>query len=618
MTSSTVLPTSTTDPPAGAAAVPVAASADTVTAVYDGVRWTHCEAFRRLFASAPAATWANPAQQGWQRVKQNARREVWRGDLWGVSFYVKYSFTSRWRQAATRLVRPCPARTEFEGGVYAVRAGIPTVPPIAWTDDLRRGRRRCAVLITEAIEPVQALDEFWLALQSDDDACRRCEDATRLTEQLAQMIARAHQAGFEHVDMHAANILVHRYAPRRYQTLFVDLYSARRGVPISDAAVVRNLAQLNQWFRRHSTIGQRLRFLRAYLRWRNEYEDLGAYSRPLDAGFATLVAALTRAARRHAQRLGTQRDHRVAKDGRYFGRINFGGGWRGMGVLRCKHPRAESRASQLVFDVDWWRQQFSDPLRWFADEGDEAAACKTSHSGLVRRALFEHPDGPVPVIIKRPRARNWKRQVAQWLSASRSVRGWRVGHALLHRDVATARPLAVLERRIGPVVFDSLLVTEAIPGAMDLEAFLARKHEELSPTAWHRFKRMLADELAMLVRRLHERGFHHRDCKASNILVVEHPELKLLWIDMDGLRKARFESVSRNLHPLMRLHVSLLELPGLTTTDRVRFLRRYFARFGASPSQWRTVWPRLRRASEKKLRTVAARREWKRRHYGRE
>ena len=236
---------------------------------HDGLTWTHRPGCERLLAAVSAATWANPEAQanhhgltptaGWERVKRNARREVWRAVIHGKPYYLKYYFSGVWRDLVTNIVQPPACQAEYEGGLFARRAGISAVRPLAYTQNLRRKGRRCALLITEALEPAQPLDEFWRQLQSDEDPQRQRSDSAMLIDQLAQMIARAHQAGFEHRDMHAANILVQPLAPRRYRTVFVDLHSARQGVPLSGRAVVRNLAQLNQWFRKHSTIGDRLR-----------------------------------------------------------------------------------------------------------------------------------------------------------------------------------------------------------------------------------------------------------------------------------------------------------------------------------------------------------------------
>ncbi len=610
-------PTPTATPSARVTPTPAALNADEpVVRDFGGTSWTYRPIAHALLMATPRSAWSSPEEQGWERVKHNTRREVWRAELLGKPYYLKYYFRDSWGRRLRRLVKPAEDEAEWSGGLFALRTGIPAVRPVARTADMTCHQRPCALLITEAIEPVQPLAGFWTQMTSDANVARRRRDAAQLTEQLAEMIARAHQAGFEHLDMHANNILVQTIGPRQYRTVFVDLQSARRGVPISDRAVVRNLAQLNQWFRRHSTAGDRLRFLRAYLRWRNEYEHAFEHGRALEHDFPDLVAALAAAAHRHADRLWKQRDRRSLRDGRYFTRLRLPGGWRGFAVKRCKHALPESRASEMEFVRDWWQAALGRPADWF--KSGRAATCKQSHSATVARGKLEHGGESVSVILKRPRARNDWRRLVQMLPPSRSMRGWRTGHALLHRDIATARPLAVLERRQGPLVRDSILVTEAIPGAVDLESFLKSRYRRCNSAEWHHLKGELAGLLARQLRQLQERGFRHRDCKASNLLVLSDPGLKLLWIDMDGIRIAAHASGNDTLRPLVRLHVSLLTVPGLTRTDRARFLKAYFSGYGVSPNAWRAVWQPLAAATARKQQQKAARRAWKVRHYGRE
>ena len=177
----------------------------------------------------------------------------------------------------------------------------------------------------------------------------------------------------------------------------------------------------------------------------------------------------------------------------------------------------------------------------------------------------------------------------------------------------------MLERRFGPFVTDSILITEAIPGAADLETYLRRAESRLAPAEWYREKRALSKLLSRQLRRLEERGFGHRDCKSSNILVVEQPQRKLLWIDMDGLRQIRRDPGRRwEKRALVALHVSLLDIPGLSQTDRVRFLKSFTARFGADPRAWRAIWRELTPAVQRKIRAKERRRDWKLRRYGRE
>lgn len=579
-----------------------------------GLAWTVRDGFGRVLANTDPRVWSDPARAGWTRVKHNGSRDVWRATLDGRAFYVKYFFCESWLPRLKQLLRGPACLTEWNGAVYAVQHGIPAVRPAGYTAAALCNGQRCSILVTDAIEPAYPLDEFWLTIRADADTSRRRADTSTLLECLAAMIAHAHQSGFEHLDMHPANILVQPLGGQRYRTLFVDLQSARRGVPIDDHAVVRNLAQLNQWFRRHSSVGQRLRFLRAYARWRNEHEVSFPQGRPLTLDFRNLVTALEAAAHRHAERLWSQRDRRASRSGRYFARLKLGHGWRGVAAIRSKRANEMSRASGLYLDEAWWRTQLANPTAWF---GGGAQVAKDSHSAAVVRAALNHESGPLAVIVKRPIARNAARTLRQSLPPSRCRRAWNVGHQLLHRDIPAARPLALLERRVGPFVRDSILLTEFVSAASDLETHLRREFSDRSSRAWFRHKRAVTALLVAEIRRLQERGFAHRDCKAQNILIRDGAALRMLWIDMDGIRHVGTLTRDQQMRPLARLHVSLLEVPGLTRTDRARFLRAYFARFGVSPDAWRVAWRELEPVIREKLTQRKTRQAWKRAHYGR-
>ncbi len=579
----------------------------------DGLRWICLPQFAALLERVPAEAWCRPAEQDWELVKANPLRRVYRARVAGVGLFLKYYRRRGWRGWFKELAQGSPCRYEFEVGRYASRFGIPTVETLGYACDLSVDDGRCDLLVTRAVPGAYLLSSFWQQLCADDDPRRRRRDIAYLTDLLAEMVAFAHQCGLEHCDMHAGNVLIEPLAPGRYRALLVDLQDARVGRPLSDHAVVRNLAQLNQWFRRRATLTDRLRFLKRYLRWRDQYEDLSPHGRKLGLDYRALVAALDKQASQHARRLWRQRDRKVLGTNRYFARLELEGGWRGHVFLAAKQTRPESPASKLELDVDWWRRVLHDPSAWFEEE----SLCKRSHSALVARAALPRTGQSLPVIVKRPLGRNWRRRLRGWLAPSRSLRGWIMANRLLNRDVPTARPLAVLERRLGPLVRDSLLITERLPGAQDLEAYLRRQHQRLSGPAWLACKRELAAGLARMLRQLFAAGLVHRDCKAQNLLVRAGRPLRLVWIDMDGLRSARRVRRRDEIRALARLHVSLLEVPGLTRSDRLRLLRCYCARWGAAPDAWRRLWREIEPAATEKLARLGRRRRWKLKHYGR-
>ena len=579
---------------------------------FDGIAWTCLPGAEELLARIPAEAWRDPGgQPGWRCVKRNAARAVWRARTDVGTFFLKFYYEHDWRARLKRRFGRQPCRDEWNCSVYALREGIRAARPLAHTDAIGGGGPRQALLISEAIEPAMPLDEFWLRIRDEREPQRR-----RLThdlcDNLAELIGHAHQAGFAHLDMHAANIVVSDPPGGSVQAAFVDVQSARLGAALDDAAVIRNLAQLNQWFRRHARLADRLRFLRAYLRWRLEYEQLTPHARPLNATFRDLFAALNAAAAGHAERLWSRRDRRVGRAGKYFAKIRTDD-WRGVAARRRRWARPDCPPADAEYGGEWWRAALSDPLKLF-----EGRACKDSHSAAVALATLEAQGQRMAVVVKRPLARSGWRRWRQALPPSRSRRGWRIGHALLNRNIAAAAPVALLERRTGPFVRDQLLVTEFVPDALDLRAHLQRELAERSRRSWGRHKRVLAVLLGRFVRTLHDRGFIHRDCKAENILVVAGTPPRLVWIDFDGIRLTRRVSPAQRLRTLARLHVSLLGAPGITRVDRARCVRAYFRGMGRDPRAWRAAWTAVAPLVREKTAQRAARRAWKREHYGRE
>jgi serine/threonine protein kinase len=195
------------------------------------------------------------------------------------------------------------------------------------------------------------------------------------------------------------------------------------------------------------------------------------------------------------------------------------------------------------------------------------------------------------------------------LRPSRARRAFRRGHQLLTRRIATALPLAALERRRGPLLLDSILVTEAVEGR-DLHQFLSRwlstpatADAVLSPPEQRHLAQAVLWQLGRLLRRLHDSRFAHRDLKASNVLVRwspgERPELVL--IDLDGLRRVWWLTARRRFQGLMRLNVSLLKCPVVNHAGRLRMLLGYLRRPGAPRVNFKPYWRVLQRWSARKL-----------------
>ncbi|MCA9254002.1 MAG: hypothetical protein KDA33_00125 [Phycisphaerales bacterium] len=558
--------------------------------------------------------WLNLAESEYATlVKRNSRRDVWRVSLDGRAYFAKVYHPNDLIGKLKVVARGSTAMCEWNVGAFAAKHGIAGVVPVATAVKGFRGAGGPSLLITEAVPDVVPLNDYWDEIHD----CR--ESAYQLADTLAQLIARAHQCGFRHGDMHPGNILVRR-EENRGQALFVDLHDVRIGRAVTMSEAVANLAQLHQWFRRHAPLTMRRRFLDRYQYHREQFANASIYSRTLPLNSRQLIRDLSVQADRHANALWAKRDRRSGRTGRYFTRIRPAKGWRGHALLVSKHPSPTAQAARFEYKRSQWERWLRSPLDWTT--AAKSRIIKNSHTATVSEAQLPVNGESPRIIVKRTLSRNALKRFLL-IFRSRNAKAWRTANMLLNRDISIAQPLAIVERyRFGLLRTESLLFTDFVVGAADLERFCRETLAPASGATQRRLKAELIDVLVLVMRRFHNRGFAHRDFKAQNLLLQWPAPFearpKITMVDMDGVRYVGTAGQAIRDKALVRLAVSMLDVPGCSRTDRVRFLRRYMMRFGKSDGDWRNYWRSLDSGVREKRQRKDARRDWKMRHYGRE
>lgn len=214
---------------------------------------------------------------------------------------------------------------------------------------------------------------------------------------------------------------------------------------------------------------------------------------------------------------------------------------------------------------------------------------KYSKGNEVFRARLAWRSQSLEVVCKQFGGRGfWRRVFAAWRPSKERVNFDR-GLTLLHAGIATALPLAVVERRRPRR--EAWLVTEFIPDAVDLDQVALTLLPRLKPDRRRRVKDAILKEIVDLFDRMGGHGFHHRDMKASNILLTNwdsHDEPVCTWlVDLEGFRLRGSSSRHRRRQPLVRLAASLLGYASVTRTDFWRFLQAYLGRTGVPPETWK-------------------------------
>jgi len=531
---------------------------------------------------------AAPDRGDWQLVKHNASRTVYRGQVNGCWIYLKHYHSRTIVHQVGRLLGISDAKTEMRFRRLLTAGGVPTVNALAASCSM--GSEWLATLAVEPAEP--AHDWHLRHLQMGQAGQRRIR---KTIINLARIVADMHAAGVIHGDLHAGNILI-RTDTAQPECVLTDLHRMRRLPWVSRRARAKNLAQLLHDRIEFTTASQRLLFLKHYL----AASGVGGTLR----GWQLIIDQL---AERHRRRLYRQRARRVFGNNRYFQRIRLPGGWSGHVVLASKRRLASSRAALLEFRAADWAEALARPDGLLS--GQVTKIVKDSKSGLIlRRKLIVGPHELDVMVKRRRRKKRWK-VLLDCFRQAKSIRAFKLGHSLLERRIPTPLPLAALQRRIGPVLLDSILITEAHDGR-NLERFLnewlADTDKQENPLPADQ-RRQLAQQvlwhIGRLLQRLHDNNFKHRDLKSTNMLVDWAPGKvpEILLVDMDGLQQVPWLTMRRRFQALMRLNVSLLRCRAVNRAGQLRMLLGYLKRSGVGNLDFKPYWRMLENWSSKKL-----------------
>lgn len=517
-----------------------------------------------------------------QLIKSGPHRRIYRVCLPEIDFYLKH-YPATERAAWLRgLVRPSKARTEFERALDLLARGVATVEPLAVGEE--GGRVLCgSYLLTRTLPDAQSLDAYLNAVLPRLEQGEQVRGRQRLAAALGRFLARVHEAGVTQHDLHPGNLLLRLEGDEPHLYL-IDLHSARLGGPLSWGARRDNLVILNRWFILRSGRSDRLRFWRAYA---EASSAVGASCCPA-AESRLAVRDLEQRTLHSNLRFWRLRDRRCRGSNRAFRRLRHGSL-----VGHAVADLCSETLTALLADPDA-------PFR-----RTDVIVHKNSPSSAVVEMELPGADGPRRVIYKRFGLTKWSDPFTALVRPTPALRSYVMGHGLQLRFVPTPRPLAIWHRYRRGLPREGYLLTEKVEESLDLHGALACLLQQPADEARRRL-RQLIEQVARLIGTLHQRFLSHRDLKAANVLVshlLSEKEGPSLWlIDLVGARRHRKLPHARRIQNLARLHASFLNRPGLTRTDKLRFLRIYLRWGLRGRLGWKRWWRQVEQATAAKVR----------------
>lgn len=405
------------------------------------------------------------------------------------------------------------AGRETRGARAMLARGIRTAPLLA-----AASIEGAHVVVYERIAPARTAAEVW----ATSDASTRI----LLFRALVETVAQHHNADLLQRDLHLGNFLL---CDERIYTLdAADIVVAR--TPISRAQALDNLA-----------------LLIAQLPPENDEAALAAFE-----DYARVRQWHTTEEDRTALKNAVAKQ-RERRERLYLRKI-----FRESSAFVCRKRFDHYYVCDRGDDSAAMRQALENPEALF--EG--ARFLKRGNTATVAVA---HIDGR-EVVVKRYNIKNPLHALKRAVQPTRAAISWRNAHRLRCYEIATPRPIALVERRIGPLRHTAYFITEFHAGEPASDFFRRNDIGEGDKAA-------LASRIAALIRQLRVLNVSHGDMKATNFLIAENgPAL----IDLDAMRKHRDTAAADRAlqRDIRRFMQNWVDAPAIEALFRTLFARQ--------------------------------------------
>lgn len=205
------------------------------------------------------------AYAGDERICHKRGRSVVRFSLGDRSFFLKRNLfhpTEFWKRLSRCKWSIRSAREEWLNIEAIADAGIATVPPIAFAEELRWGIEWRSLTLTEELYGARPLNELVTDLYATEQTGRH-HRLRPLIRKVADVARQLHHAGLNHQDLY----LNHFFLEGENSLFLIDLQRVQRRSSVPLHYLVKDLAQLNYSAHYYGSFSRtdRLRFLLEYL-----------------------------------------------------------------------------------------------------------------------------------------------------------------------------------------------------------------------------------------------------------------------------------------------------------------------------------------------------------------
>ena len=205
---------------------------------------------------------------------------------------------------------------------------------------------------------------------------------------------------------------------------------------------------------------------------------------------------------------------------------------------------------------------------------DEGVILKRDSKTALTRFLFKN--GEIrSVVVKQYKTTCGLCLIKNIFRNSAGRKSWIAGNGLSVYGFNSARPLALIEKKVLGIVTDSYLIMEDASHSLEMDRYILKNFHNQSLPGASKKKKTFVNAFAKTIAKMHNRNVFHSDLKTCNIMVKEKDgkSFDFIFLDFDKVAFNEEISIRKRIKNLIQINLST---PGcITIADRFRFLREY-------------------------------------------
>ncbi len=202
---------------------------------------------------------------------------------------------------------------------------------------------------------------------------------------------------------------------------------------------------------------------------------------------------------------------------------------------------------------------------------EKVPASKAADVFKAKIGLFRHPE---VLYIKFFKHRNLRDVLKSLFRPSRAARAAQGAKMLEEASLHAPQTAAVLEKRLGPILLQNVLITKEVKDALSVNEYFSKIWKQ-TPNKISRDRHEMAKQLAEYIAKMHNAKIVHGDLRAGNILARKtETAWKFCLLDNERTKKTKTVNSELTIKNLVQINMHF----DYHRTDRMRFLNAYSAK----------------------------------------